>query len=116
MLELRRTKAGMFEEKTTINLYDFDKAVEEYKKGNEKPLRKILTPADEAIKEVLPVVQLNSKNIKQLLTGKPLTKEDIKGKLPKEEVFAAFLDDKFIEVAKQVKDKYLVAKPLFVLN
>jgi len=33
MLELRRIKAGIFKEESTTNLYDFEKAVEEYKKG-----------------------------------------------------------------------------------
>ena len=41
MLELRRTKAGIFEEKESVNLYDFEKAVEEYKVGKEENLRKI---------------------------------------------------------------------------
>jgi len=116
MLELRRTRASIFEEKDSVTLYDFEKAVEEYKRGNEKLLRKILIPADEAIKEVLPTVKLKSDNIKQILAGKPLMKQDIDGKLPKEEIFAVFHKDKFISVSKKSKDGDIVAKALFVYN
>jgi len=41
MVELRRIKAGIFSEEDSINLYDFDKAVEEYKKGNEDRRKQI---------------------------------------------------------------------------
>jgi H/ACA ribonucleoprotein complex subunit 4 len=117
MTELRRIKASMFDEKdeSFVNLYDFKEAVEEYKKGNDQKLRKILIPA-EIISEILPVVQVNPKDIKHVLTGKPLMKKDLKGALPKEEKFAVFLGDKFIEVARKVDYGEIVARPEFVLN
>ncbi|HUS48991.1 MAG TPA: RNA-guided pseudouridylation complex pseudouridine synthase subunit Cbf5, partial [Candidatus Paceibacterota bacterium] len=44
MAELRRTKAGIFSEEDKewpiINLYEFDKAIDEFKKGKEEKLRK----------------------------------------------------------------------------
>ena len=58
MLELRRIRAGIFsedgiffagkkhKENESVNLYDFEKAVEEYKKGNEKLLREMIIPAE----------------------------------------------------------------------
>src|SRR3989338_739681 len=115
MLELRRTKAGIFDETKTINLYDFDKAVESWKKGDESALRNILNPA-EIIAEVLPVVQANPEKRKQLLTGKPLMKQDIKGNLPEEEKFALFLGDTFIGAYKKVSEGDIIARSEFILN
>lgn len=118
MLELRRTKASIFSEtdETFINLYEFEKAVQEYKNGVEEQLRKILIPAEEAIQHVIPKIFILDKNLKQLLTGKPLMKNDLIGKLPKEEKFAAFLKDKFIGIYKKVEQGDIIAKAEFVFN
>ncbi|MEM4259449.1 MAG: RNA-guided pseudouridylation complex pseudouridine synthase subunit Cbf5 [Candidatus Pacearchaeota archaeon] len=114
MLELRRIKAGIFDEKNSVNLYDFEKAVDEYKKGNEEMLRKILIPA-EIISDILPVVQANPSNIKKLLTGKPLMKNDIETSL-KYDKFVLFLKEKFIGVYRKTNESDIIARPEFVLN
>ena len=57
MLELRRTRAGIFEEAEIVNLYNFEKAVDEYKKGNEKLLREILI-TEEIVSKVFPIVEI----------------------------------------------------------
>ncbi len=114
MLELRRTKAGIFEEKDSINLYDFEKAVEEYKKGNEELLRKILIPA-EIVSDVLPVIEVKSANLKKLLTGKPLMKEDVSD-IVQNEKFALFLKDRFIGVYRKSDEGDIVARPEFIFN
>lgn len=114
MLELRRTKAGMFSEGSSINLYEFDKAVEAYNSGNEEPLRKILTPA-EIISQIMPFVQLKVQNIKQLLTGKPIMKGDIE-KLPKEDKFVLFNDESFVGVYRKADEGDMIARPEFVLS
>ena len=118
MLELRRTRASIFSEEDAsfVNLYDFDKAVEEYKSGNEEKLRKILIPAEIALLKVMPAVQLKEHNLKQLLTGKPLMKSDIEEKLPKDEIFAGFVEERLIGVYKQVKEGDIIARPEFVFN
>ena len=115
MLELRRTQAGLFTEKDLITLDELEAATSELKKGNEEPLRKILIPAEEALKELLQEVQIKSDNLKQLLTGKPLMKSDITGNLP-EETFAGFIKDKFIAIYEPTNEKDIIAKPLFVYN
>lgn len=117
MLELRRTKAGIFTENNYnfINLYDFEKAVHEYKEGNIEKLKKLLLPAEEAIKKILPTVQLEEKNLKQILTGKPLTKQDIR-KTPAEEKIAAFIKEKFIGIYRLVKEGDIIARAEFVFN
>ena len=118
MLELRRTQAGFFKEESSsfVNLYDLDKALEEHKKGNDKLLREILIPAEEAILQVLPSVQVKETSIKALKDGKPLMKQDIETKLPSEEIFAVFHKNQFIEIAKTFNEDDIIAKPLFVFN
>lgn len=116
MLELRRTKASIFSEKDSINLYDFERAVEEYKKGNENLLKKILIPAEEAIVKVMPQIQTKESSVKQLLTGKPLMKSDLQDKIPEEEVFAVFYQDKLIAIYKKSSERDILAWPEFVYN
>lgn len=105
MLELRRTRAGIFseEDKSFINLYDLEKI-----KDNEDELRKILIPAEEALKKIFPAVQIKKESEKKLLTGKSITKEDIRsGEI--NEKFIAFCNEKFIGI-------YDKGKPLFVFQ
>lgn len=118
MLELRRTKAGYFSEDQSnlINLYNLDKAVEEYKSGDLKKLEDYLVPAEEVIRNVLPVVQINPNSLKQILTGKPLFKEDIVGDIPEEETFALFHKEQFISINKKYIEGDIIAKPEFVFN
>jgi H/ACA ribonucleoprotein complex subunit 4 len=122
MLELRRTKAGIFDEKTAITLYEFEKAVKEDK------LEKYLVPAEDAIKKVLPFIQISDKNLKQILTGKPLMNSDISEKtLP--EKFAVFCKERFVGIYKKFSESAthssaeaasaegdIVAKAEFVYN
>jgi len=120
MLELRRTKAGIFSETDNnfINLYDLDKAIDEYKEGKEEKLRKILIPAEQALKKTMPFIEIKSSSIKQLLTGKPLMKSDIKPftKLPNEEIFALSSKDSLIAIMKKSNEGDIIARPLFVYN
>lgn len=122
MLELRRVDAGIFSEsdKRMVSLYEFKEAVEELKKGNEEKIRKILVPAEEAIKKIMPVVQIrNDANVlRALFTGKPLFNKDIIGKVPKlkeRDNFAVFAGDRFIEIAKKGNDSVVAGKAMFVL-
>jgi H/ACA ribonucleoprotein complex subunit 4 len=116
MLELRRTKAGIFDEKESINLYDFERAADAYNKGDEKLLRSILIPG-EIVSEVLPVVQLNPDSLKQTLTGKPLFEKDIAEK-PKtlSSPFALFLGERFIGCYKLTDEGDIIARAEFILN
>ncbi|MBI5803860.1 RNA-guided pseudouridylation complex pseudouridine synthase subunit Cbf5 [Candidatus Pacearchaeota archaeon] len=110
MLELRRTKAGIFDEKTAITLYEFEKALKE------NYLDKYLIPAEEAIKKVLPSVQIKKDNLKQILVGKPLMKDDFTDKKPQEEKFAAFIGERFIGVYRKINEGDILAKAEFVFN
>jgi len=116
MLELRRTKAGIFEE-PSYSLYDLDKAVDLYKKGDEKELRKLLIPA-EIVSQVVPSLQVKSAaDIKKILTGKPLMKKDVDAsKLNVDEKFVLFNKDIFIGAYRAVSEGDIVARPEFVFN
>ena len=114
MLELRRSQAIIFTEKDPkfIDLYKFDELVK-----NEDELKKYLIPADEALKKVLQVVQISDKNLKKILTGKPLMKDDfIKPNEMLNDKFAAFNDDKLIGIYKVINDGDILAKAEFVIN
>ncbi len=117
MLELRRTQAGLFDEsKNLVNLNDLDSAVKELEKGNEEPLRKIIQPAENLIKEIIPFTQANPESKKALLDGKPIHQADLKSKLPKEEIFALFIEEQFIGIYKQDVENDILAKAMFVFN
>ena len=113
MIELRRIKAGLFEEGESFNLEKIEEAFEKYKKGDEKNLRKMLIPA-EIISELLPVVQIKEDNLTQILTGKPIMKKDIIS--GDGDLVVVFLKDRFIEVARKVDEGDIIFRAEFVLN
>ena len=116
MLELRRTKAGIFDEKKIYNLYEFDEAVKAYNNNDEDRLRKMITPA-EIISETLPVVQITDKRLlKQLLTGKPLMERDTKLDASIKDKFCVFKDNVFIGTYSKVNEGDIIARAEFVFN
>jgi len=117
MLELRRTQAGIFEESQAVKLYDFEKAVEEYKKGNLKLLEKIITPAEDAIKKVIKCYEAKTESIRQLKTGKPIFRGELEGLAPDEAEFAVFHKDSFIGLYKLTNESIeIIARSTFVFN
>jgi H/ACA ribonucleoprotein complex subunit 4 len=118
MGELRRTEAGIFDESTLVNLFDFKSAVDKYKNGNEDDLKKMLVPAEEAIKKVLPVVEVDKSAVKALHIGKPLLKSNVieTPKLKDGDVFAAFCGKQFIGVYKRGKEKVTFGRSEFVFS
>ncbi len=117
MLELRRVRAGIFEENKSVNLYDFEKAVDEYKKGNDKNLRNIIIPA-EIVSEVYSAVEINDKNLKHIFTGKSITKDDLvkREKFENENIISVFCGERFIGMYKVINDGEIFAKALFVMQ
>jgi len=118
MGELRRTEAGIFDESTLVNLFDFKSAIDKYKNGDEEDLKKMLVPAEGAIKEVLPVVEVDKSAIKSLHTGKPLLQKNVikKPKLAPEDVFALFCNKQFIGIYKKTDEETIFARSEFVYN
>ena len=121
MLELRRTNAGIFFEHDGIypcvNLYEFEKAIDEWKNGNDEPLRKILIPG-EIVSEIYSIVFVKEKNLKQILTGKPIFFDDLekKEKFEKEKIISVFCDVNFVGMYRVVNDGDVFAKPEFVMQ
>jgi len=124
MLELRRIRAGIFKEKDehypSINLYDFEKGIEECKKGNDKRLREIIIPA-EIISEVYPTIKIKKENLKQILTGKPIHYSDLENKkdetkLSEGDIICVFCKDNFIEMSRVIKRDEIFSKPEFVFQ
>ncbi len=127
MLELRRTKASIFQEDDSVDLYKLHDAINQYKnKGNEKPLREILIPA-EIISQILPTLQIKSQSLNRLYHGSPLFIKDLKNEKElkitqsKDEKISIFNDDKFIGVFRlssspQKNQNSPIAYPEFVLQ
>ena len=112
MLELRRINAGIFPEKNSINLYNFEKACED-----EKELEKIIVPAETAIKKIYPVVEIKADNLKQIFTGKNIQKEDLvkEEKRKAGEIISVFCGNKFVGMY-EVVDGHSFAKSKFVMQ
>jgi len=118
MGELRRIEAGIFNESTAVNLFDFKSAVDKYKSGNEDDLRKMLVPAEDAIKRVLPFVEIEKCAVKGLRIGRPLLASNVL-KSPKLDVgmsFAAFCEEQFVGVYKKTDEEIIFGRPEFVFD
>ena len=119
MEELRRTEAGIFSEDKIYDLFEFKSAVDKYKNRNEKDLRKMLISAEDAIKKVLPVVEIEKKVIKSLHIGRPLFRDsivsDIKG-IKTDDRFAVFCKKQFIGIYRRTTEKLIFGRSEFVFN
>ena len=145
MISLRRIRAGIFLEKDSVSLEEIKRAFEDYKKGNENQLRKILVPA-EIIKQIITSVQVKEESVEKLLNGKPLMTSDIVGKFENfefqvqdsqgrtlkavsfgnnnnlkssminSELISVFCRERFIGIYKKADDGEIIAKPEFVRN
>ena len=117
MLELRRTRAGIFKENSIVDLYNFEKAVDEYKNGNEENLRKMIVPG-EIISELHPAIQIKKHDLKKIFAGKPIHKEDlIKHKsFEKDSLVCIFCENKFVGIYRITNSKTEFAKPEFVMQ
>jgi len=117
MLELRRVRAGLFKEETVVNLYDFEKAVEEYKNGNEKRLREIIVPG-EIVSELHEPIQIKEKGLKEILTGKAIIYSDLEEKqnLKKDQIISIFNKERFIGMYRVTNEEEVFARPEFVMQ
>lgn len=117
MLELRRTRAGIFEEDKSATLYELEKAVREYKKGDEKLLREIIIPG-EIVSELYSVVQIKKEFADKILHGSPIYYEHLKNTKDKENEgkFCVFEEEKFIGIYKVTAEGEIFARPEFVLQ
>ncbi len=117
MIKLRRIRAGIFNVTDSITKENFEKAVDEYFKGNEKPLKEIIIPA-EIISKVYPVVFIYEKNLKEIFTGKPMHRNDLVKdiKLEKGTNCCIFCKDSFIGMYEVINGKDIILKSKFVMQ
>ncbi len=131
MTGLKRIRAGIFTKEKMITKEDFEKAVKEYEKGNEKLLREIIIPA-EIVSEVYPIIEVKGseqvqassdkverKNfVEKILHGSPIDEKFLskKYKFEKDKIISVFNDDKFIGMFKVVNEKNIFARPMFVMQ
>lgn len=119
MLELRRTDAGLFSEDKSVTMYEFDKIIKEYKKGNEEPLRKVLV-SGEIVNQMFSTIKIRKDVVKKVLTGSPIFKSFLleipDSKISKGDKVVVYSEDRFIGVYEFINSKDLIAKPEFVLN
>jgi H/ACA ribonucleoprotein complex subunit 4 len=118
MLELRRIRAGMFDEELSVNLYDYEKAVEEYNNGDDKKLREMIIPA-EIVSEFYRPVEIKDKRLKIIFTGKPLENKDLikeREKFVDGEIISVFCGNIFVGMYKTTKEREVFARPEFVMQ
>ena len=73
---------------------------------------------EEAIKKVLPAVEVNEESLKKLYNGSPIFREFLLEdlRIKEGEKFAVFCGDVFVGVYVSGKEKNILAKPVFVYN
>ncbi len=117
MLELRRVSAGIFDESFSVDLYEFEKAVEEYKKGNEEMLKNMIIPG-EIIQRIHSPIEIKKDNLTQIFTGKPIYKKDLVKDtgVKKDETICVFCDGDFVGMYTVMRGKEIFAKSEFVMQ
>ena len=123
MIFLRRIKAGLFSKDEMFSLEEIKEAFELYKKGDEKFLRQIITPA-EVIIELMPYFEVKNEFIAKLKNGSPLFNEMLvdlkdKNKIDKIGDFAVISNNKVIGVYNSEHDfdnKDIIARAGVVLQ
>lgn len=100
MVELRRTKAGPFDESTLVSLYDLKDGYEFWKKENvERYLRKIIQPVENAVKH-LPKIWVFDSTVEPLCHGADL-------KLPGISKFSTRIKKSELVVIMTLKDELI---------
>lgn len=121
MLELRRTRAGIFKEDDkkypSVSLYELEKDIEEYNMGNEKPLREIIIPG-EIVCELYDVVEIEKESFDRILHGQPIYNKNLvkKESFDNGERIAVFCQEKLVGIFKVLGQDKVFAKSEFTLQ
>jgi len=107
MAELRRIRAGIFEEKDSMKIEDL----------KEECLKEIIIPA-EIISQVYPAVEMEKKSVEMVLHGCPLYYKFLKKmkSLEKGEIISVFSGEQFIGMYKVTNEEKTFARSEFVLQ
>lgn len=117
MTRLRRIRAGIFKVEKSVTKENFERAVEEYGKGNEKLLRELIIPA-EIVSEVYPTANVKKEYVEKIFHGAPIDYKFLTEKkdLEKGKIVCIFSEGKFIGMFKVVNENSFFARPEFVLQ
>lgn len=112
MLELRRVRAGIFEENESITLYDLERAI----KGDDL-LKKVIIPA-EIVSDVYPPVEVEEESVDRILHGQPIYEKNLvkKVKYEKGQIISVFASDRFIGMFKIINEGKVFAKSEFTMQ
>ena len=116
MTELRRTKAGRFEEKDSFRIEEILRAYEEHKKGNSKDLLKMLIQKELLLQEIKSF-EANNETFDRIKHGGPIFMEDIDKKFKAEidERIGILYQKEIVAIFKVIKEGKIFAKPDSVL-
>jgi H/ACA ribonucleoprotein complex subunit 4 len=112
MLELRRTRAGIFEENKSVTLYELEEAIK--KNG----LEKLITPAQEAIKKVFPIIEIKEESVDRILHGQPIYYKNLIKitKLDKDALICVFVKNQFVGIFRVLNEKDFFARSEFTMQ
>ncbi|MBU0894444.1 MAG: RNA-guided pseudouridylation complex pseudouridine synthase subunit Cbf5 [Nanoarchaeota archaeon] len=112
MLELRRTRAGIFKEAKSITLYELETAIKEDK------LKDLIISGEEVIKKIFPVVEIKKESVDRILHGQPIYDKNLKKdyKFEKDTVIVVFSNKQFIGIFKVINAVKIFAKSEFTFQ
>ena len=119
MGELRRTEAGIYDESSLVSLDDFEAAVNKYKDGDESDLRDMVMPAEDAIRKVLPAIEIDKSALKSLYIGRPLFMSNVtsgEGDFKEGDFAAAFCGEIFVGIYRRSSEEIIFGRPEFVFS
>jgi H/ACA ribonucleoprotein complex subunit 4 len=117
MIKLKRIRAGIFTEKDMITKGDLEIIVNNYKKGDQESLKKIINPA-EIVSKVYPIFQLKKEYKEKVLYGSPIIRGMINfdKEIDNNKIICIFQEDNFIGMFKIVNKNKILAEPMFVFQ
>jgi H/ACA ribonucleoprotein complex subunit 4 len=117
MLELRRIRAGIFQEIDSYTLYELEEAAKKQKEGDDKALREMVIPG-EVISELFPIVKIDPESADRILHGQPVYEKNLidKKRFEEGEKICVFSGDKFIGIFVVKNQDKIFAKADFVLQ
>ncbi len=112
MLELRRNKAGIFDENESYTLYE----LEEFAKNEEK-IKYLISPA-EIVSEIYPAIEIKPEFVDRVLHGSPIYEKFLNKKQNFEigKILSVFSGERFIGMFKVVNEGDIFAKSEFTLQ
>ena len=112
MLELRRTRAGIFKETNSITLYELEEAIKKDK------LKELIVSGEKAVKEIFQEIQIKKDCVERVLRGQPIYFKNLKEKkeIKIGETICIFAEKKFIGIFKVVNSEKVFAKSEFTFQ